>query len=89
MERRIQDHQQDLQRMRQQATAEVQQLNHEAKLKKEAKEVSSTPQCPPQIWIVFSPDMDSGGSSVFSPDMDSGGSSVFSPDMDSVLPRYG
>lgn len=39
MERKLQDHQQTLESMSQQAAAEEEQLRHEAKLKKEAKEV--------------------------------------------------
>ncbi len=39
MDRKKQEHQQELQKMRQQLGIDVQQLNHEAKLKKELKEV--------------------------------------------------
>lgn len=39
MGRKMQDHQQELQKMRQTTTMNVEQLKHEAKLKKEAKEV--------------------------------------------------
>ena len=39
MDRKLQDHQQELQRLRQQTDIDTEQLDHEAKLKKEMKEV--------------------------------------------------
>ena len=39
MERKLQDHQQTLESLRQQSATEEEQLTHEAKLKKEANEV--------------------------------------------------